>query len=333
MKKIIILVVLSIFILSLPVLAGNIYSDYYAFIPNAEDGTISIYDSNEGEVVKSIKVGPKVAHGIAITPDGKYLYTGVMNSNELLVLDPLSGEKITAIAGTKPLHGIDISPDGSYIVIGQVPKIINTEKNEIIASFDLPGNLAKLAHLRFSPDGERVYMGARPDGNGGFNSPETAVVVGNMSDFSIESSWPLRAAYTSASSHDGKYVYTVNYLSDFATLSVLDANNGVLLKQKLAGINAHGLAISPDDRYIWVASRGGEGDGSGVFIFDAENNWDLVKKIDLALANHLSFAPDGEKVFVTDRGGNLTIYDATSFQELSKIKLGNDPHEISFLLK
>lgn len=336
MKKSIILVVLvslSIYILSLPILAGDLSEGYYAFIPNADDGTISVFDSDENKVVRTIKVGKKVAHGIAITPDGDSLYTGVMNSDELIVLNPLTGEKMTTIEVTKPLHGIDMSSDGKYLVIGQVPKVIDTEKNEIVAKFDLPGNLAKLAHLRFSSDGKKVYMGARPDGNGGFNNPETSVIVGNMSNFSVEASWPLRAAYTSASSNNGKYIYTVNYLSDFATLSVLDASNGVLLKQKLTGINAHGLAVAPDDRYIWVASRGAKGKGGGIFIFDADNNWEQVKKVDLPLANHVAFSPDGEKVFVTDRGGNLTIFDASSFYQLRKIKLGKDPHEISFLSK
>ncbi len=334
MKKNYILVMfIGLFLLtfSIPFLAAG--NDYYAFIPNAEDGTISVYDSSEQKVVRDIKVGEKVAHGIAVTPDGKYLYTGVMNSDELLILDPLTGKKITSIEGTKPLHGIDISPDGRYVVIGQVPKVIDTEQNKIVATFDLPGNLTKLAHLRFSWDGQKVYMGARPDGNGGFNSPEASVIVGNMDNFSIDSKWPLRAAYTSTSSHDGKYVYVVNYLSDFASLSVLDANNGVLLKQKLAGKNAHGIAVSPDDRYIWVASRGVEGEGNGVFIFDANNEWELVGKISIPRANHLAFAPDGQSVFITDREGSLTIIDAHSFKQLQKIELGNDPHEISFLIQ
>lgn len=306
---------------------------YDAFIPNAQEGTISVYDSNDQGIIRTIKVGETVAHGIAVTPDGRHLYTGVLGGEEILVMDPLSGEKIATIDVEPPIHGIDISPDGRYVVIGQIPQVIDTKENEVVAIFDLPEPLARLAHLRFSPDGKRIYIGARPADDGGFRSPETSVVVGNMEDFSVEARWYLRGAYTSTASHDSSYLYVVTYL-DRATLTVLDADTGVLLRQAPAGKNSHDVAISPDDRYIWIASRGVEGVGNGIFIFDAENNWELTQKIDLPQPNHLAFSPDGEQVFVTDLMENsLVIFEVDTFKELRRIKIGREPHEIAFLRK
>ncbi|MGO4886557.1 YncE family protein [Anaerobacillus sp. MEB173] len=71
---------------------------YYAFIPNSTDGTISIYDSTKGEITSNIKVSEEnLAHGIEITPDGQYLYTGMMGGQEILVLDPFTGDEVTTI--------------------------------------------------------------------------------------------------------------------------------------------------------------------------------------------------------------------------------------------
>ncbi|MCK8816827.1 YncE family protein [Natroniella sulfidigena] len=310
--------------------------DYYAFVPNAADGVISVYDSTEGEISREIEVSEQnIAHGIEVTPDGKQLYTGLMGGQDMLVLDPFSGEEITSIDIGNDLHGIDLDQEGRYLVIGQIPHVIDTEKNEVVGTFDLPEPLEQLSHLRFSNDGEQVYMGARPDDNEGFSSSETSVVVGNMEDFSVESRWPLRGAYTGITSYDDQYLYVVNYLDSDKNLSVLDTVSGELLKQLPAGKNAHDVAVSSDDRYVWVVSRGEVGradEGSGVYIFDAEQDWELVKEIDLPQPNHIAFSPTGEEVFVTDQmEDGLIIFDANNFEKIKELETGNDPHEIAFL--
>lgn len=71
------------------------------------------------------------------------------------------------------VHGIDLDQEGRYLVIGQIPRVTETEKNEVVGTFDLPEPLAQLSHLNFSQDGKRVYMGAQPDDDEGFGSSET----------------------------------------------------------------------------------------------------------------------------------------------------------------
>src|SRR5690606_23205799 len=116
---------------------------------------------------------------------------------------------------------------------------------------------------------------------------------------------------------------------DSNNLSVLDTDSGELLKQLPTGKDVHDLAISSDDRYVWVVSR-----DSGVYIFDAEQDWKLIKKIDLPEPNHIAFSPTGEEVFVTDQTlDGMIIFDANTFEKLKMIETGKDPHEIAFLEK
>ncbi len=332
MKKTYSFVILFLLVAVSVVWLVNIGDDegYYVFVPNSTDGTISVYDSSKGEVTRNIKVSDEnIAHGIEITPDGKYLYTGLMAGQYILVLDPMTGEELTRIEIGNDLHGIDIDQEGRFLVIGQIPRVIDTVTNEVIGTFDLPEPLEQLSHIYFSQDGKRVYMGARPNDSDGFYSSETSVVVGNLEDFSIESRWPLRGAYTGVTSSDDSYLYIVNYLSDESTLTVIDTATGELLKQLPAGTNAHDVAISSDDRYIWVVAR-----GSGVFIFDAEQDWELIKEIVLPTPNHVAFSPTGNEVFVTDQTEDgMIIIDANTFEIIKKVETGKNPHEIVFLEK
>lgn len=92
--------VISLSLLAVGLVAwfGNWGDDggYYAFIPNATDGTISVYDSTKGKISRNIKVSEQnIAHGIEVTPDGNYLYTGIMGGQDMLVLDPFTGDEIT----------------------------------------------------------------------------------------------------------------------------------------------------------------------------------------------------------------------------------------------
>lgn len=96
-----------------------------------------------------------------------------------------------------------------------------------------------------------------------------------------------------------------------------------------AGNNAHDVAISADDRYVWVVAQ-----RSGVFIFDAEQDMKLVKEIDLPEPNHVAFSPTGEEVFITDlTEGGIIVFDANTFEIIKNVETGNNPHEIVFLEK
>ena len=51
---------------------------YLVVVPNEVDGSLSVVDINENKVIDTIEIGEKAGHGIAVDPQGRYLYAGDM---------------------------------------------------------------------------------------------------------------------------------------------------------------------------------------------------------------------------------------------------------------
>jgi YVTN family beta-propeller protein len=133
---------------------------------------------------------------------------------------------------------------------------------------------------------------------------------------------------------DAKKIYTTNVSS--GTVSILVDT----LKQpgRIAPPNAkpredwmqtvvatargsEGFDVSPDGSELWTASSE---DGT-ISIIDLPTK-KPSGKIDAKVfgANRLKFTPDGKRVFISSlQSGELTIYDATSHEEIKRLKLGH----------
>lgn len=74
-------------------------------------------NTQQNELIDSIKVGNEVSHGIATTSDGKKLYTGDLDEGKLFVFDIKNKKLLKTIDTNKRIHGIDISPDSRYVLL------------------------------------------------------------------------------------------------------------------------------------------------------------------------------------------------------------------------
>lgn len=325
MKKIFLGIVLLIVVVAIFAgCAANENNSYRVYVPNAGEGTVSVYDTVSQKTLQTIKVGETASHGIAVTPDNKYLYSGDLDGGNIYVIDTKSGKKIKTVEVGERTHGIDISPDGKYVLVaagrsgGPILAVIDTKTNEIIAT--LTAGMQGPTHMSFAPDGKRAYV-ADPVAN--------AVVVVDMVNLNVEAVWDSGSdgPQETRPSPDGKYLYVANY--EGGTLAVLDTASGKVLKTIPTGEKTHAVAVSPDGKYIWVVVQ----QKGQVRIFDAEDNYALLKIIDtLPSPNHLNFTPDGKQVFVTDTKENkVAIFDAESYQKLQDFAVGVSPHEIDFV--
>ena len=106
--------------------------------------------------------GQDGGHMLALTPDGKRIYTANRVSNTVTSIDigtPASPGKMMQIAtGSKP-EGIDISPDGKEVWVGNTGDgtidIIDVTSNAIKQSFAV-GKVP--IRVKFTPDGKRVLV-------------------------------------------------------------------------------------------------------------------------------------------------------------------------------
>jgi DNA-binding beta-propeller fold protein YncE len=94
----------------------------YAYVSNAAEGSVSIIDLVQDQVVGTVKTGEVGAHGIAASPEGRFGYAALEGMNEVVVIDGEAQEvvaRITVPYSTGMMqHGVDISPDGQYLWVG-----------------------------------------------------------------------------------------------------------------------------------------------------------------------------------------------------------------------
>ena len=298
--------------------------EYDVYVPNAGDGTITVYNTLTQQIKQTIKVGETASHGVAVTPDNKYLYTGDLDGGNVYVIDTTSGKKIKTIEVGERTHGIDISPDGKYVLFaagrsgGPILAIIDTKTNEIVST--VTQKLEGPTHMSFSPDGKKAYI-ADPVAN--------KVIELDMEDLSTVCAWETgsEGAQETTTSPDGKNLYVANYEGE--TVSVIDTGTGKVKSAFVTGKDTHAVAVSPDGQFLWVVVQG----EAKVKIYDIANNYELVQSIDnMQLPNHIRFTPDGTKAFITERQNNqVHVFDANNFEELSQYQVGISPHEIDFV--
>jgi YVTN family beta-propeller protein len=111
------------------------------------------------------------SHMLALTADGKRVYTGNIGSDSLSVIDITSSHSVASkqIAVGKGPEGIAMSPDGREVWAahrgGGGVSVIDTSRDEVVATI-LPAIVS--ARVTFTPDGRNVLL---------FDGPSSSLVI------------------------------------------------------------------------------------------------------------------------------------------------------------
>jgi YVTN family beta-propeller protein len=90
------------------------------YIANESDNTIDIVDVKALKVIKKVPLSGH-PNNIAITPDGKKVYTAIAQAPGALdVLDTGSNEIVATISVHGGVHNTYVTPDGKYAIAGMV---------------------------------------------------------------------------------------------------------------------------------------------------------------------------------------------------------------------
>jgi YVTN family beta-propeller protein len=118
-----------------------------AWIANSGDGTISVIDLAQMQVVATIQSNTGSANRLKFTPDGKRVLVSLLGSPDLVVLDASTRQVITRVPIGHGAAGILMQPDGTRAFVACSP-------DNYIVLFDLK-TLAVTGHLD---------VGGNPDG-------------------------------------------------------------------------------------------------------------------------------------------------------------------------
>lgn len=295
------------------------------YVPNAGEGTISVIDPNENKVIDTISLGTKQAsHGIALSLDGKTLYTGTgFDGKSLIMIDTETKKTINEIKFDDGVHGIDISADGKFLYISLNPGLGQEGKGGIaIFKTDTMEKVAEVetdegpAHVAVTPNGSQVWVANV--------NADTVSAIDTKTNSLLKTIKVGDVPNEVAVSPDGKWVFVANVESDL--VSVIEIETLQVVRTVQAGDGPHGVTVSPNGMELWVANN----ISNDVTVFDTAT---LERKVSISTgsyANHIAFSKDGKWAYVSNKKSNDVVkIDVEKKEVVAKIPVGVDPHEIS----
>jgi DNA-binding beta-propeller fold protein YncE len=294
----------------------------FVYIPVGGAGQIEVVDVASGKIVDTYK-GLEAVHGLAGTPDGKFLIAGSYterdrgmaapakpkgmsaedhaahhapkadgaakaNTDQISTVSVLrqdTGEIVRAIDVPGAVHHVTVSPDGRFAAVTQ-------PGNDTITAIDLNSykiiatvNTGALPnYMAFSPDSGLLYVSNAGDNN--------IAVISTIH-------WMVKTTLAAGESpehmvlsKDGKTLFVNN--NDDGTVSEIDLASGKTANVFPIGERLHGLDITDDGKALLVAER----DGDSVARVDLASG--TISKQDMAPAPyHMTSVPGTGLAFVS----------------------------------
>ncbi|MFU8887209.1 MAG: YncE family protein, partial [Trueperaceae bacterium] len=317
-------------------IAGAVYVAVVA------DGAVAAIDTRTFDLAWTLVVSegsetrpPEAAMGLALSPDGRTLYTGDAATGDLVVVDTILREVVARVPLDHGIHAIDLAPDGRSLWVDgalagypwlSATTVFDTASLEVIHR--LAPALGAAAHLAFTPDGREVWAPSISTNLAWvWDAPTGAVLAAvpltaaPLAGASPEAEQGLIGFNEIAMAPDGRTAYAVG--PEAARVHAIDVARREVIATAQAGTRAHGIAVRPDGREVWTANRGGT-----VTLLDAETLEELAT-LDLGdYANHVSFTRDGAHALVS-RESDVAVIDVAERTIVRIVAVGRSPHEFA----
>ncbi len=239
---------------------------------NQTSASVSLVRASDGVVVSEVACG-RHPSAIALTPDGRRALVSATYGGELAVFS-LQGEKLAAAGsvwlGFEP-RGIAVSPDGRWAYVAL------TAANEVavvdLHSLAVSGRIAVgrwPRYLALNPDGTRLAVGCSGDGGISVVDTQTRVKLYDSKFMGLN----IGHVQTSA---DGLYAYFPWMVYADRPITPGNIREGWVMGNRVARVrldaparrealaidprgravaDPHGLALSPDGRYLALSASG-----------------------------------------------------------------------------
>ncbi len=326
-------------------------ADPLVYVPMGSENKITIVDAANEKIVGEIK-GLASVHGLAITPNGKFLIAGsfdVRSETDLPTKPRGVSEDDHAAHHKAPSSQ---SADSSSAPVSTV-SIIRRGDHQIVRSIDVPG---AVHHASVSPDGQyasvtlpnqdalsiielsslKVVATAKTGSMPNYSvfSPDSKFIyVSNSGDDKISvievGSWAKTESISVGASPEhvvldeqGNTLY-VNNAGD-GTVSVVDTASRHTIKTISIGSTVHGIDLSEDGTSLFVAALGDDK------IVQVDLSTGTTRAFDLAPEPyHLTTIPGAGKLYVSSAEKPLIwVIDERNLKIISRINIGGKGHQM-----
>ena len=280
------------------------------YVLNSGDASISIVDAITREEVRRIPVLREVHH-LLLTPDRSELVVGDSAGNELIFIDPPTGEVKRRERVSNPYH-MEYTPDGRLLVVTSLRRdqvdIYEAAGRTLLARLRVPD---KPSHLAFSPDSRIAYV--------------TLQGAKRLIAIDLVERRPLWTAEVGPQPagviwHRGKLLVGIMGSDHVAVVSPVD---GRVERTIIVGRGAHTIFPAPDGQRLYVTSRV----DSRITVLDPASlevtaRWEIAGGPDC-----IAFDPDGN-LWVTLRWiARVARVDRLTGEAVT-IPVGRSPHGV-----
>jgi eukaryotic-like serine/threonine-protein kinase len=272
-----------------------------------EGHEILIWNSADGQLIRSLPESGLCVSSLAFSPDGRYLVSAADDPGVKL-WDVLTWKPVRTMNGhTNRVHAVAFSPDGKHIVSGSADRTLRVWEGATgkeLHSLHTGGS--SIRSIAFSPTGNRLAT-TSPDGTIRIWNTELWKEVLKVQGHGTE-------VTSAAFSPDGKLLVTGTFEH---TVTIWDAES---LKERRtlhghAGV-VRSVVFSPDGERVVSA-----GEDCTVRTWNASTGGQL-----LTLRGHessvfgVTFSPDGRRLASASADGTVKMWDSASSEEFLSLR-------------
>jgi YVTN family beta-propeller protein len=259
------------------------------YITNESRRTLDVADAKTLEIFKRIPLSGR-PNNLDVAKDGAHVYVGIAQAPGAVdVIDATSLTNLKSIPVQGAIHNVYVTPDGKYAVAGSIPgktiNVIDTSSNAVAWTLTLSDGIRPMVFTR-NPDGSTKEIIVQLSGFHGF-----AVV-----DFASR--------------------------KETRRIALPDPPGEERETQGLQGSPSHGLALTPDGKILWVASK-----YYGFVAAYSVPDYKLQKIV--RVGSHpewLTIPPDGRSLYVAVAGEDRTaVVDNSTMTVVKMIPVGAVP--------
>jgi len=282
------------------------------FVLNSGDSSILVLDAATRQEVRRIPALREVHH-LVMHPNGRDLLIADSGGNEILIVDPMTGEPRRRERVSNPYH-LAFSPDGQHLVVCSLRRnqvdIYQASDLTLLARLRTPD---KPSHMAFRPDSKIVYATLQGTGTVIAISLETREPLWEI---------PIGREPAGIIWHNDRLIVGIMGSDYFAVLNPVTKE---IERQIPVGRGAHTIFAQPDGKALWATSRV----QSRLAEIDPAT-LDVRRIIEISGGpDCITFEPDGH-LWVTLRwAGRIARVDPRT-GEYETTRVGRSPHGIFF---
>nr|WP_255533452.1 cytochrome D1 domain-containing protein [Polynucleobacter sp. UK-Mo-2m-Kol15] len=291
-----------------------------AVVLNSGEASVSLIDMPKRKVIKTVPVG-KEPHHLMMTPDQKTLLIANAAGNDVVLMNPTTGELTGRIPDIIDPYQIGYSPNNKWFVA-------NGNRLDRVDLYHAQGADLKLAksvklgktpsHVAFTADSKLAFITLQDSNELAAIDLDTQTVVWKMTTGKV----PAGVWMTPGDQ------YLLVGITGEDNVQVIDWKNRKEVKRIFTGKGAHNFRPLGDKKHVFVSNR----ISSSISMINMQT---LEKVGDInglpAGPDDMEITPDGKTLWVTLRfSKKVGVIDIPSMKLVSVIPVGRSPHGVFF---